>query len=76
MRMKSKSALILGGAGFIGSHIAAEFLNMGVRVKIVDGFLQNTGANIENIRPFLGKVDVYDKSIYSESASIWNIHLR
>ena len=63
MMLKSESALILGGAGFIGSHIAAEFLKMGVRVKIIDGFLQHTGANVENIRPILEEVDVYDKKV-------------
>jgi nucleoside-diphosphate-sugar epimerase len=63
MMLKSERALILGGAGFIGSHIAAEFVKMGAQVKIVDGFLPNTGANIENIRPIIEDVEVYNKKV-------------
>lgn len=52
--------LILGGAGFIGSNLAIEFLNKGARIKIVDGFLKHTGANIDNIKTILEEVEFYD----------------
>ena len=32
------SVLITGGAGFIGSHTAVEFLNAGYDIVIVDNF--------------------------------------
>jgi UDP-glucose 4-epimerase len=40
-------ALITGGAGFVGSHLAEELLERGVRVHVLDDL--STGA-IENIR--------------------------
>lgn len=52
--------LVLGGAGFIGSHLAAEFLKEGCRVVVVDGFVRNTGANIKNIESILGDIEFYD----------------
>jgi UDP-glucose 4-epimerase len=42
--------LILGGAGFIGSNVSREFLKSGMDVVVVDGFLQDTGANSNNLR--------------------------
>ncbi len=56
----NKKILILGGAGFIGSNLAEEFINLGAQVKIVDGFVQHTGANRDNIKSFVEKIDLYD----------------
>jgi nucleoside-diphosphate-sugar epimerase len=42
-------ALILGGAGFIGSHIAEKLLKVGYQVGIVDGVVEGTGGSFENI---------------------------
>lgn len=44
-----KRVLIFGGAGFIGSNLAKKFLGLGAAVTIVDGFIENTGADVENI---------------------------
>lgn len=41
--------LILGGAGFIGSHIAAAFVRRAARVTVVDGFLPDTAAREANL---------------------------
>ncbi len=48
-------ALITGGAGFIGSHLAEDLLRRGHRVCILDDL--STGAR-ENIEPFIGRDDV------------------
>jgi UDP-glucose 4-epimerase len=58
MRIKSsvRSALIFGGAGFIGSNLARKFLQKGVRVTIVDGLLPGTGGHQKNIQPILSKI--------------------
>lgn len=46
-------------AGFIGSNLASEFIDLGAKVKILDGFVEGTGANIDNIREFAHHVDLY-----------------
>ena len=58
--LNRRKILILGGAGFIGSNLAIEFFNKGARIKIVDGFLKHTGANIDNIKTILEEVEFYD----------------
>ena len=63
MKLKLQSVLILGGAGFIGSHLAAEFLKRGAQVTIVDGLLPNTGGSVDNIRPIIEDVKFYNKKI-------------
>lgn len=41
--------LVLGGAGFIGAHVAAAFLRDGATVTVVDGLLARTGADRERL---------------------------
>ncbi|MFQ5671469.1 MAG: NAD-dependent epimerase/dehydratase family protein [Nitrospinales bacterium] len=60
-----KNVLILGGAGFIGSVLADELLNLGAHVTIIDGFVKDTGANIENINPFLSRIRLFKTPIES-----------
>ena len=49
-----KTALILGGAGFIGSHIAERFHNEGWKVVVIDGMNPRTSARGENVRALQG----------------------
>ncbi len=44
-----KTALILGGAGFIGSHIVERFAREGWRVIAIDGMNPRTSARSENL---------------------------
>lgn len=43
--------LVTGGAGFIGSHIAAALLKEGHMVRILDNFSTGSQENIRRIRP-------------------------
>lgn len=49
-RKKFKRAIVTGGAGFIGSHIVEELLEMGLEVISIDNF---SAGKVENIEPFL-----------------------
>ncbi|MDD5454435.1 MAG: SDR family oxidoreductase [Candidatus Ratteibacteria bacterium] len=46
---KGKTALVSGGAGFIGSHISDKLVQCGAKVKIIDDFSEGKEENIEQI---------------------------
>lgn len=58
-------ALVTGGAGFIGSHIAAALVASGAKVRIIDDF--STGY-LENLAEMGGDVDLVKGSVADESA--------
>jgi UDP-glucose 4-epimerase len=53
-------ALVTGGAGFIGSHIAAGLVGQGARVRLIDDLSTGHPENIEEIG---GKVDFVHASL-------------
>jgi nucleoside-diphosphate-sugar epimerase len=58
-------ALVTGGAGFIGSHIAAALISNGARVRIIDDL--STGYR-ENVSELGGDVDFVHASVADENA--------
>ena len=62
------SILITGGAGFIGSHTAVEFLNAGYDVVIADNYCNSSPKALDRIKEITGKdfrayeVDLCDKA--------------
>ena len=58
-------ALVTGGAGFIGSHIASTLAASGVRVRIIDDLSTGYRHNIEEIP---GDVDFVEGSVADEAA--------
>ena len=58
-------ALVTGGAGFIGSHIAAALTASGARVRIIDDL--STGYR-ENVDEIGGDVDFVEASLADETA--------
>src|SRR5829696_3967603 len=48
--MSEKRAVILGAAGFIGSHLVDRFLAEGWRVTGVDNLITGTLRNLEHVR--------------------------
>ena len=57
-------ALVTGGAGFIGSHIASALATNGARVRIVDDLSTGHRENIEEIK---GDIDFVQGSIADEA---------
>jgi len=57
-------ALVTGGAGFIGSHVADELLRLGDRVVVLDdlsgGFLENVNPNVEFVQGTILDHDLID----------------
>ena len=64
------SILITGGAGYIGSHTAVEFLNAGYDIVIADNFCNSSPKALDRIREITGKdfpvyrVDLCDKDAF------------
>ncbi len=62
------SILITGGAGFIGSHTAVEFLNAGYDIVIADNYCNSSPKALERIKEITGRdfrayeVDLCDKA--------------
>src|SRR6266436_3851511 len=61
----SGTALVTGGAGFIGSHIAAALIDRGARVRIIDDL--STGHR-ENVTEIGGDIDFIQASLTDANA--------
>jgi nucleoside-diphosphate-sugar epimerase len=57
-------ALVTGGAGFIGSHIAAGLASSGAKVRIIDDLSTGYRENLEEIG---GNIDFVEGSVADES---------
>ena len=64
------SVLITGGAGFIGSHTAVEFLNAGYDIVIMDNFSNSKPVVLDRIREITGRDFRFYKADLLDSASM------
>src|SRR5215510_9523575 len=62
-------ALVTGGAGFIGSHIAAALVESGAKVRVIDNLATGYEKNIEPIRSDIDfvKADVGDEQALNKA---------
>ncbi|MBK9779898.1 MAG: NAD-dependent epimerase/dehydratase family protein [Anaerolineales bacterium] len=65
-------ALIAGGAGFLGSHIAKSFYHAGYKVVVMDGLLDGSGGNERNLQPIrndihFAQLDVRDAGTIADT---------
>ncbi|HEV7859494.1 MAG TPA: SDR family oxidoreductase [Pyrinomonadaceae bacterium] len=58
--------LVTGGAGFIGSHLAAAFAARGARVRVIDDLSTGHRENLEEIG---GEIDFVEASLADEAAT-------
>jgi len=56
-------ALILGGAGFVGSQIATRFCRAGYNVIVIDGLMDQTGGRKKNLSPIISEIQFLDSCI-------------
>jgi UDP-glucose 4-epimerase len=52
------SALVTGGLGFIGSHLARKLVDLGADVTIVDSLIPEYGGNLFNVREIEDRVRI------------------
>lgn len=64
------AVLITGGAGFIGSHTAVEFLNAGKEIVIMDNFSNSKPESLERIKKITGKDFKFYKADLLDVASM------
>jgi UDP-glucose 4-epimerase len=57
-QFEGSKVLITGGLGFIGSNLAAQLLDLGADVTLVDSLIPDFGGNLFNIQPFRERVHV------------------
>ena len=63
---KNKNILITGGAGFIGSNLAARLVGLGANVVLVDSFIPEYGGNLFNISAIVGQVSLNISDVRDE----------
>jgi UDP-glucose 4-epimerase len=51
-------ALVTGGLGFIGSHLAARLVELGAEVTIIDSLIPDYGGNLYNVRDIENRVRI------------------
>jgi len=51
-------ALVTGGLGFIGSHLAARLVELGAEVTIIDSLIPEYGGNLHNVRDIEDRVRI------------------
>src|SRR5204862_33108 len=65
---RSKTVLITGGAGFIGSHLARRLVELGAIVRVIDDLSGGFQANVPKEATFI-KESILDQARLREAAS-------
>ena len=55
---RSKSVLITGGLGFIGSNLATQLVHLGAKVTVVDSLIPEYGGNLFNVAHLEGQIKI------------------
>jgi UDP-glucose 4-epimerase len=65
MKLPFKSALVTGGAGFIGSHLVGALISAGCRVAVLDNL---SSGNYANLKHLSGKFSFFQDDIRDQKA--------
>jgi len=66
--MKGRKILITGGMGFIGSNLAHRLVQEGARVRILDNFHPDYGANPFNLQGIEKEVEIIQGDVRDEAS--------
>lgn len=69
VNFKRSRALVTGGLGFIGSHLAKALLEAGADVTLADSLIPEYGGNLFNVREIADQVDIQ----YTDIRDPWAI---
>jgi nucleoside-diphosphate-sugar epimerase len=56
--LRDRRALITGGLGFIGSHLAARLVDAGAHVTVLDSLIPEYGGNLHNVRAIADRIRI------------------
>src|SRR5579864_4374259 len=70
--MQLHRAVLLGGAGFIGSALANHFATMGWEVTVIDGLLPRTGGSRESLGSQIRLIDQPIEAVATELPKLFN----
>ena len=67
----SETALVTGGAGFIGGHLVERLLGEGFEVRVLDDLSTGLRCNLESVEDHIEFVegDIRDASLCRQAAS-------
>ena len=74
--MRQKTALVTGGAGFIGSHCSLDLLLNGYEVVVVDNLVNSSSAAVERVRRISGRDVTFYRFDIAERALLDGIFKR
>ena len=63
MKLPFKSALVTGGAGFIGSHLAQLLVSKGCKVTVLDNL---SSGNYHNLKNIVDRISFYEDDIRNQ----------
>lgn len=64
MTLNFKSALVTGGAGFIGHHIAHALVQRGIQTRVIDDLSRGS---VNRLKSLQGKIDFIEASILDDA---------
>jgi UDP-glucose 4-epimerase len=62
-KYSQQNILVIGGAGFIGSNLVRELVDIGAKVSVIDFLVPNYGGNLFNLDGYEGKIEFVQADI-------------
>ncbi len=53
---RGRSVVVLGGAGFLGSHLVEHLVGLGAQVTVVDALVPGSGGRLEHLRAVASRI--------------------